>query len=55
LRKGLGFERLCGFTGTVFGPGFFVVRVGRHVVLAIVYSPYQWGGLVSTMLIIWQA
>lgn len=30
-----GFDRLCGFTGTVFGPGFGVVRTGLHVVFVM--------------------
>jgi len=33
FRKGAGFERRCGFTGTVLGPGFLLTRVGRHFVL----------------------
>lgn len=31
--KGFGLERVCGFTGTVFGPGLLVVRVSLHFVL----------------------
>ena len=31
--KGLGLERGCAFTRTVFGPGFALTRVGRHFVL----------------------
>jgi len=32
----LGLDRLCGFTGTVFGPGFLVVRVGLHFVFGAI-------------------
>jgi len=34
--SGLGLDRLCGFTGTVFGPGFLVVRVGLHFVFVAI-------------------
>jgi len=32
----LGLDRLCSFTGTVFGPGFLVVRVGLHFVFVAI-------------------
>lgn len=32
-RQGFGGDRLCGFTGTVFGPGFFPGRTRRRTVL----------------------
>lgn len=38
--SGLGGDRRCGFTGTVFGPGFFPVRVGRHLVFAICITSF---------------
>lgn len=39
LGKGFDLERVCDFTGTVFGPGFLVVRTGLHFVLvAIIFS-----------------
>ena len=34
--KVLGVDRLCAGTLTVFGPGFFVVRTGRHFVLVAI-------------------
>jgi len=33
--SGDGVERLCGFTGTFFGPGLPLTRVGRHFVLVM--------------------
>lgn len=29
---GLGLDRLCGFTGTVLGPGFFGAELGHFVI-----------------------
>jgi len=34
--SGLGVDRLCGFTVTVFRPGFFAVRVGLHFVFVAI-------------------
>jgi len=34
--KPIGLDRLCGFTGTVFGPGFLAVRVGLHFVFGAI-------------------
>ena len=34
--NGLGFERRCVFTVTVFRPGFAEVRVGLHLVLGAI-------------------
>ena len=36
LGKGLGVERLCVLTLTLFGPGFFDVREGRHFTLVAI-------------------
>lgn len=35
--SGLGIDRLCAGTVTVFGPGLPVVRVGRHFTLLTIY------------------
>jgi len=40
--SGLGLDRLCDFTVTVFRPGFFVVRTGLHFVLvAMDITPFR--------------
>lgn len=38
---GFGLDRLCGLTLTVFGPGFRVVRSGRHFVFDIAFPPFS--------------
>jgi hypothetical protein len=38
LSIGLGVDRVCGDTGTVFGPGFFPVRSGRQMTLVAILT-----------------
>jgi hypothetical protein len=35
---GLGEERLCGDTETLFGPGFLPSRLGRHLTLLVIVT-----------------
>ena len=44
--QGFGFDRLCGLTGTVLGPGFFPIRTLRGLVTQTITIPpfpsYGW-------------
>ncbi len=52
--KPIGLDRLCGFTGTVFGPGFLVVRVGLHFVCGAIQKMPNNESLAPTPISYWK-
>lgn len=44
---GLGVERLWGFTGTFFGPGFFGAGFGHFVAISILSSWHELEGKIA--------
>jgi hypothetical protein len=45
----LGWDRLCGFTGTVFGSGFLVERIGLHFVFVTIQEISNHESLAPTL------